>query len=357
MSQPVPSSPAALPPLSAEDLAHVLAHTEGLWEELRGQRIFLTGGTGFFGVWLLETFAHVNDTLDLGAHATVLSRDPAAFRKMPHLGQRGNIHFVAGDVREFVFPAGSFPFVIHAAAEASARAKREAPQEMFDVIVAGTRRVLDFAGQAGSRKILLISSGAVYGRLPPELARVPEDFAGAPDPLRLDSAYGVAKRAAEHMTVVHADRHGSEAKIARGFAFVGPHLPLDGEFAIGNFVRDALRGGSIRVAGDGTPFRSYLYGADLAVWLWTILFRGAAARAYNVGSSRELTIFELANEVSAVFGGRIAVQVAQPAPRGHAPSRYVPSVDRARLELALEDRIAIRESIARTVEWYRPIFR
>ena len=116
----------------AEDLDHVLAHTEGLWDELRGQRIFITGGTGFFGCWLLESFAWANEKLNLGAKAVVLSRNPDAFhKKAPHLASNTSIAFHAGDVRDYEFPKGSFTHVIHAATESSTRVNEENPLAMM----------------------------------------------------------------------------------------------------------------------------------------------------------------------------------------------------------------------------------
>ena len=342
----------AAPPLPQEDLDHVLAHTRGLWEEARGQAFFITGGTGFFGMWLLESFAHINDALGLGMRATVLTRDPARFAaKAPHLADRADLSFLAGDVRSFAFPGGAFPYVIHAATETSSKQGDEAQQELLDAIIGGTRRTLDFAAQAGTKKFLLTSSGAVYGRQPGELTHVPESYAGAPDPLLPASAYGEGKRISEHMCAVHARRFGYETKIARCFAFVGPHLPLDAHFAIGNFIRDAMRGGPIQIGGDGTPCRSYLYASDLVVWLWTILFRGPGGCAYNVGSGESLSIREAAEATGAALGLKDSVRVARAATPGQAPSRYVPEVAKARCDLGLEVLIDLTTSVQKTVQW------
>jgi nucleoside-diphosphate-sugar epimerase len=343
-------------PIPPEDLAHVLAHTRELWAEARGKSFFITGGTGFFGMWLLESFAHINDTLALGMHAVVLTRDAAAFtRKAPHLGGRADLQFIQGDVRSFDFPPGRFDYVIHAATEASAKLNEEAPQEMLDAIIGGTRRVLDFAARCGVKKLLLTSSGAVYGKQPSALTHMSEDYLGAPDPLLPGSAYGEGKRVSEHLCAVHARQHGYQVKIARCFAFVGPHLPLDGTFAMGNFIRDAMRGETIRVAGDGTPMRSYLYASDLAVWLWTLLFKAPSARAYNVGSDEDLSIKQLAETVSATLATGSGVNMAQPPDAGRPVSRYVPSVKRAQTELGLISTITLPEAIRRTASWQQTL--
>lgn len=346
-----PQSIRPVPPLPREDLAHVLAHTRELWEELRGGTIFITGGTGFFGMWLLESFAHANDELGLHSRAVVLTRHPAAFAaRAPHLAARDDLSFVAGDVRDFEFPAGQFPFVIHAGTTSSAPVE---PLEMFETIVDGTRRVLEFAAARGTRKLLFTSSGAVYGRQPADLSHVPEDYPGAPDPLDPASAYGEGKRSAELLCVLAGRKHGFETKIARCFAFVGPHLPLDAHFAIGNFIRDAMQGGPIRVGGDGTPYRSYLYAADLAVWLWTILFRGQSGRAYNLGSDAGMPIVELAHRVAQSVSHPVSVTVAKPTVPGRAAERYVPMTERARTELGLRESIHLPEAIQRTISWHQ----
>lgn len=339
--------------LPADDLAHVFDHTRELWSELRGQRLFITGGTGFFGRWLLETFADANDRLSLGASAVVLTRNPQSFAaKATHLAARNDLTLLQGDVRDFDFPEGEFSHLIHAGTTSSAAVE---PLEMFDTIVQGTRRVLDFAATHQTRKFLFISSGAVYGQQPPEMTHIPEDYRSAPDPLQPNSAYGEGKRAAELLCTLMAERYGFEAKIARCFAFVGPHLPLDAHFAIGNFIRDALANKPIHIRGDGTPYRSYLYTADLAIWLWTILLKGKSDRPYNVGSDLAITIGELGKLITEMFDTEQAIVVDRMPDPNRLVERYIPSIHTARQELTLTPFIDLQTSIRKTIDWHRKL--
>jgi nucleoside-diphosphate-sugar epimerase len=342
-------------PLSA-DLDHILSRTRPLWEELRGLRIFVTGGTGFFGCWLLESFAWANDQLNLGAEMLVLTRNLERFqKKAPHIANRPDIRFQIGDARDFKFPSGPFSHIIHAATESAANLGAEDPGLMLETIAAGTKRALDFATRSGAKKLLLTSSGAVYGPQPPDLTHIPEEYKGAPDVSLSSSAYGEGKRISELLCAIHSSRHGIETKIARCFAFVGPYLPLDVHFAIGNFIRNGLAGGPIKVNGDGTPFRSYLYAGDLAAWLWTILFRGASNRPYNVGSNQALTIAETAKAVSHCFGENIPVTIAKSPIPGQPAQRYVPNIHRAASELQLDQWTQLDEAIRATIRWNRQI--
>jgi dTDP-glucose 4,6-dehydratase len=334
------------------DLDHILDHTRQLWDEARGGRIFVTGGTGFIGCWLLESFAWANERLGLGAEMLVLTRSFAVFqKKAPHLANRADIRFQHGDVRDFKFPPGSFSHVIHAATEASGKLNDETPALMLETIVAGTRRALEFSVQCGAKKFLLTSSGAVYGRQPSDLIRVGEDYAGGPDVSNPQSAYGEGKRISELLCAIYSRQQGLEAKIARCFAFVGPYLPWDAHFAIGNFIRDAVAGGPIVVKGDGTPYRSYLYAADLAIWLWRILLQGVNNRPYNVGSRNQFTIAEVAAAVSRALPGNVPVSIAQKPIPGQAPQRYVPETGRAERELGLREWVGLEDAIRRTARW------
>jgi dTDP-glucose 4,6-dehydratase len=339
--------------LDPVDLDHILKQTGDLWDELRGKRIFITGGTGFFGCWLLESFLWANRQLNLRASIVVLTRNPDQFRrKAPHLVADPCLSLLVGDVRDFQLPAGEFTFLIHAATEASIQQMREAPFEMLDTIVSGTRHALEFARRCGIQKVLFTSSGAVYGRQPSSLDHVPEDYLGGPDPLNPTSVYGEGKRTAEMLCALYASKYSLDCKIARCFAFVGPYLPLDSHFAIGNFIRDGLSGGPVRVTGDGTAYRSYLYAADLAIWLWTILLRGVSCRPYNVGSEADLTISDLARKVAGLVGGDNEIQMARHSTGVGLPERYVPDTRRAQFELGLREWTSFNDAILSTARWY-----
>jgi nucleoside-diphosphate-sugar epimerase len=330
----------------ASDLDFILERTRDLWEEVRGERIFITGGTGFFGCWFLESFCWINRRLSLGATAVVLSRNADSFAaKAPHLAADPAVHFHPGDVRSFDYPDGSFTHIIHAATTAGAQID---PLLMLDTIIQGTRRTLDFAREHGGRKFLLTSSGAVYGPQPPEMTHIPETFLGGPDTMNPGSAYGEGKRVAELLCAVYHQLYGLDTRIARCFAFAGPYLPLDAHFAIGNFIRDSLAGGPIRVKGDGTPYRSYLYAADLMIWLWTILFAGTACRPYNVGAEDARDIKSIAETVARCINPSAEIRIMKP-PSNSPPLRYVPATGRAQTELGLRTETTLEPAISRWV--------
>lgn len=343
--------------LAERDLNHVLDHTRDFWEEMRGERIFITGGTGFFGCWLLESFLWANTQLKLGAKATVLSRSPLAFlERMPHLQNRQELKWVQGDVSDFTFPSGNYPFVIHAATEASAKLTKENPRKMFDTIVDGTQHTIEFSQTHGTGKFLLTSSGAVYGKQPSEMICVPETYFGGPSLLDPSSIYGEGKRIAELLCSISSPTKKSEMKIARCFAFVGPHLPLDAHFAIGNFIRDGIKGGPIVIQGDGTPQRSYLYASDLAIWLWTILFKGRHLHPYNVGSDEGISISDLAQVVSRQFQPPTVITTLGKQDCNKPIERYIPDITCAKEELNLDVRIPLEKGIQYTIENYQQHF-
>lgn len=342
-----------LRPVPRRDLEFIAELTRSLWDEVRGQHLFITGGTGFFGCWIVESFCFINHLLALNARATILTRNPDEFKqRCPHLASDVAIVLHRGDVRDFIFPQEEYRYVIHAATESSALQAAAVPHDMLSTIVGGTERALQFASTHGTRKFLLTSSGAIYGKQPPRLTQVPETYTGGPDPLDPGSVYGEGKRTAELLCALYQRSGKLDCKIARCWAFCGPHLPLDRHFAIGNFIGDALAGRPIQIKGDGTPRRSYLYAADLTVWLWTILFRAPSLMAINVGSDRDVSIVELARTVASVLRPQNKIQIAQKPAPGNLPLRYVPCVDRAAALLDLRQTVGLEETIRRTGDWY-----
>ena len=340
--------------ISETDREHALGAVGARWEALRGRSVFVTGGTGFVGRWLLEAFAHANRTLGLGARLVALTRAPERFReRAPHLADDPAITLHAGDATSFGFPEGAYAFVVHAATAAPVLPAQEHPLGVIEADLAATRRVLEFAARAGTERLLFTSSGAAYGPQPADVTHIPETYPGGPFTTDPGTAYGHSKRLSEFACASYARLFGFEAAIARLFAFSGPYLPLDANYAIGNFIGDALAGRTIRIAGDGTPRRSYLYGADLGAWLWTILLAGESGRIYNVGSPHDLSIRELAEAVAAVSGTGAGIHVAGTAVPGAPPLRYVPDTSRAKRELGLRARVTLRDGIGRTFDWHR----
>ncbi|MBQ6140043.1 MAG: NAD(P)-dependent oxidoreductase [Kiritimatiellae bacterium] len=297
------------------------------------KRLFISGGTGFFGKSMLDYRLRHPEWPWTKAEWVILSRSPARFAvSFPRLATQPGVSFVAGDVRDFAFPEGRFDAILHAATSAVTTL---ADAEMTSVIMDGARHVVDFAKAAGCSKILFTSSGAVYG---PQITPAREDDACEPV-----TAYGKGKLAVERLLI----DAGFDVKIARCFAFTGPHLNRGIHFAIGNFIQNCLDGKPIVINGNGTPLRSYLYADDLVEWLFAILERGENGRPYNVGSDRAVSIRDLAATVREALGSSSEVQVLGRDVPG-AADVYVPDISRIRRELGVEVKCDLRSAIIRT---------
>ena len=308
-------------------------------------QILLTGGTGFFGKALLRHL--LANGLAADALIVVLSRNSQQFLSAyPQFASHPQISFVQGDIQQRnTLPWGhSFTHVLHAATE-STIGPSLTPLQRYDQIVDGTRNILDLAVATGTRRFLLTSSGSIYGPQPADIAAIPEDWPGSPPLAQPSTAYGQAKRAAEHLCALFSEQHGIETVIARCFAFVGADLPLNVHFAIGNFIRDALTADAITVSGDGTALRTYLHQSDLAHWLFTLLEHGRPGQAYNVGSDEVISIAALAHLVRDLLAPDKPVFIlGQPDP-GAARNRYVPDISKAQQQLGFSVTIPLSEAI------------
>jgi len=334
--------------LIREDLEAIAEHM-WLLEPLRGQHLLLTGGTGFFGKWLLALCDLLNEH-GWALRVTVVSRDPATFlRQEPIYRSRAWLRWIASPLETLPLQMLEVDYLLHAATDTSAAGQADGIA-LLDGIYQGTRRVLELSARGGVKRVLLTGSGAQYGASDAARGYHREVCATACSSSDVRHVYGEAKRVQEMLGALYAQRYGFEVLFTRCFAFVGAGLPLDGHFAIGNFIRDALAGACIRLNSAGTALRSYLYGADLAVWLLGILASGRAGGIYNVGSDQALSILELARRVIDLLAPDLEVHA-----RGTSGQElrqvYVPDLANAR-ELGLDIWTALDRAILRTAAWH-----
>ncbi len=343
----------ARPPLPASDLAEISERVRAAADDLRGASLLVTGGTGFVGTWLVESFLHMDRTAGLGARMVVLTRDADTYAaRAPHLVSDPRLSVHTGTLGM----AGAFDgldgitHVIHAGSDVNHRMSPEEALEALRTLDQGTEDLLRSTQAWPMKRFLYISSAAVYGR-PQANLTMDESCSNCPSVLGSESAYGLGKRIAELRTCLHASNAGYPAVVARLGAFLGPMLPLDGGFAAGNFIADALAGRRIQIQGDGTAIRCYQYTADLTVWLWRLLLNGKPGEAYNVGGEIPVSMRELAECVARTAGTQSVDVLGRPVP-GLPPDRYCPSVEKATRELGLENRIGLEVAIRRTISWH-----
>lgn len=319
---------------------------------LKGKKILITGGTGFFGQWLLYFLIHLNSKFTLQIELFCLSRDSNSFLvKHPHIKTQDFIQWANVDIKH-EFNLDFIPdFVFHMATDVPVN-KANNTKESYDSIVSGTKNVLSFLSKKKHKvKLLLTSSGAVYGKQPVEISHLVESYIGTEGPAGEESFYAKAKKISEEMCALQVKNNAYiECVFARCFAFSGPFLAQDKNFAIGNFVGNLIQNKDIVVLGNGSALRSYMYGADLVLWLVMLLIEGQNGEAYNVGSDDAISIGDLANKVAS-FNPQIRVDIKKVITPEDVLEQYVPSIEKAKNNLDLKLNFTIDYGIQRMIDF------
>ena len=335
-----------------EDLQYiskVLAVHMHLYEK---KNIFLVGCTAFIGKWLIDALLWLNEQYALQMNLTVLTRNRNKFLfAMPHLQKHTCVRFLDGGIMDINADAlPSFELAINGVNLQNDGAPSWAANHMT-VATQGTERLYSLAAERGCKTILMTSSGAVYGSGPVGINRDgslhEEEFS---NPFSVPRVYGETKRFLELYASALGEQYHITTVVARCFAFSGAHVALNIN-ALGSFVADALAGRNIVIKGDGTPVRSFLYGADMAAWLLALLVAGRHATPYNVGSRRGVNLKQLAKTILHCAGLNNDVVVEGEPLQGNAPACYVPDITRIEQELGVSEGFSLEEGLYRMLEW------
>ena len=263
------------------------------------QHIAVTGGTGFLGSWIAETVAALNDEHRLGITLDLYARNIKDWaQKYPHLSKRNDIHLQSQDVRSSFEFARKTNFVIHAAGLPNNRLHSSNPLLVHRTTMCGINNALEAASQLDSlTRFVNVSSCLVSGTptRPGSLAET--DYFPMPCG-QLHTVYAEAKRAAENLAAIYRSQFRMPISTIRPFTIAGPYQELDRPWALTNIVHDILTGRDIRIHGDGSARRSYLYGSDAAWWTLAALVNGTNGASYNVGSATAVTHLELVKFIS-----------------------------------------------------------
>jgi dTDP-glucose 4,6-dehydratase len=325
-------------------------------EALRNSKVLLTGPSGFFGTWMLETLLWLNMSKSLNMAIHVVVRNTIAFKKGISSWTESQIKIIEGDLSTLIITPDTYKYIIHLASD---QIRSDDVTSLFNHMnrsVSAANNLITLAKICETESILFTSSGAVYSDylgLHSSGSPFVENIQHAKELQNEKAIYAETKRYIELLFSTASVNFNFKIKIARCFSFIGPFLPLNSNYAIGNFIRDALQGRDIVIKGNGKPFRSYMYASDLILFLLLILIKGRSSIPYNVGSTEVYSIQEVAKMVRDISGSISEIQILNLRSNDGASEKYLPDLNNIINEFGLNDLIKLDSAIEKTIEWNR----
>lgn len=315
--------------------------------------ILITGASGFVGRNLIQTFIKSQSYLSHSLKIMCTTRTPQKlFEQWPN--EQSRLQVLDWDIRRpLTERLPKVDFIFHLAGENRTVHNPQQAKLVFDTSVLGTKNLLNATKRLDVKKIIFASSGAIYKKI----LEGPQNFCESQDiskdELEDDDPYLSGKSRAESICKEFLETSTSQIIIARMFTFVGPYLPLNANFAIGNFFQDCIEKKPITVKSDGNSIRSYQFSIDMVNWLVTMLLKGKSGEIYNVGSSEQISIKNLAERISEVFDNKLGVKVLGDQSPDPVSSVYVPNIEKAKKDLGLTNFFNLDESLLEMLKFMR----
>lgn len=319
------------------------------WSRLAGKRILVTGATGNLGLYITYTLLYLNDMHGHDISVVAMYRNKEKARLLyGGVKNRKDICLMQADICGAWDNIGA-DYIIHAAAMANSHDVHANPYLAAKVNILGFANVIEHAQRAGAAQILLISSGAVYGKI--MAGRVDESYRSAVDFDRTHNAYGMSKQICELLAQTAAVQYALDIRIVRPFWIYGLGLVYKEGKSLSEFIYDAIYSHPIEVKGNGYDRKSYCYIKDAVEGLFFVLLKGESGEAYNISSERnELTLLEAAECISGISG--VDVRRNDERCRQEKATSYLGANGKLR-KLGWEDDTLFTHGIARTMEWAR----
>lgn len=323
------------------------------FERLYETRILITGATGLVGSFLVDMLRYMNRYHMAQIQIFAASR---SYQKLEErFGKEENdLHYVVADIcGEFRFDL-SVDYVIHAAANSYPALFREDPAGTIMKSVEGTRNVLDFAQNCGAKRFLFVSSGEVYGQYKTKGSGHKETENGTVDILSARSCYPLGKQVAENLCICYAEQYHLPIVIARLCHTFGPNALESDNRAHMQFIRSAASHKNSVLNSEGLQERSYLYIADSAAAIFTVLLHGQEKNVYNIASQETITIRGFAETCATVSDNEVDMRLAKNESKIEKSPINRQVLDGYKLrKLGWKAQFSIREGISHSVQILR----
>ena len=315
------------------------------------KNILLVGGTGFIGKWLVLTFNQLNKKYKSNIKIFILTRDKSKFlNRYSEFKKIKSIIFIQGDILKFKINNINFDYIIHAGSDLKVEKKDQG--KYLKELSIGSKRIFEINNKKLKTKVLFLSTGSVYKNNNIK-KKIRESKFYLPSEFPINNTYAFGKSLAEIFAKLFIKFKNKNIVIVRGFSFVGPYQQFERGFAITDFIKDSLENNNINLNNGNNIFRSYLYIADLIIWLLHILIKSKKGEIYNVGSDKEINLTKLSKKIIKI--NKSGSKVIKNNNQNKKINYYVPNIDKAKKKFNLKVWTSLEHSIDKTTTWFKSL--